>query len=55
VIFDAATIRDAANYTTPTRPAVGIDCVIVNGAITWHAGAHNGARAGLVVTRRDAA
>jgi N-acyl-D-amino-acid deacylase len=51
VIFDAATIRDAANYSTPTLPAVGIATVVVNGAITWHDGAHTGARAGQVVTR----
>jgi len=51
VIFDAATIRDAANYTTPTLPAEGISTVIVNGTITWHDGAHTGARAGQVITR----
>ena len=51
VIFDAATVRDAANYETPTRPAEGIDAVIVNGAITWLHGAHSGARAGQVITR----
>ena len=51
VIFDAATVRDAANYTTPTLPAEGIATVIVNGTVTWHGGAHTGARAGQVVTR----
>jgi N-acyl-D-amino-acid deacylase len=51
VIFDAATVRDAANYTTPTLPAEGIDSVIVNGRITWQAGAHTGVRAGQVLTR----
>jgi len=51
VIFDAATVRDAADYTEPQRPAVGIATVIVNGAVTWHAGAHTGARAGQVITR----
>lgn len=36
VVFDAGTVRDAASYETPTRPAEGIvDVVIVNGAITW--------------------
>ncbi len=53
VIFDAGTIRDAADYDTPTRPAEGIDTVIVNGAVTWHAGRHTGARNGQVITRRD--
>ncbi|MDM0044924.1 D-aminoacylase [Variovorax dokdonensis] len=53
VIFDAATVRDAANYEAPTRPAEGIDTVIVNGAITWNLGAHTGARSGQVITRKD--
>ena len=35
VVFDAATVRDAANYTDPTLPAEGIAAVIVNGALTW--------------------
>ncbi|ABF11952.1 N-acyl-D-amino-acid deacylase (plasmid) [Cupriavidus metallidurans CH34] len=55
VIFDAGTIRDAADYDTPTRPAEGIDTVIVNGAITWHGGQHTGARNGQVIKRRHAA
>ena len=54
VVFDAATVRDAASYETPTRPAEGIDAVIVNGALTWRHGAHSGARNGQVITRRDA-
>jgi len=53
VVFDAATVRDAANYETPTRPAEGIDTVIVNGAVTWHQGVHSGARNGQVITRQD--
>lgn len=52
-IFDAATVRDAANYETPTKPAEGIDTVIVNGAITWRQGAHSGARNGQVITRQS--
>jgi N-acyl-D-amino-acid deacylase len=55
VIFNAATVRDTANYETPTRAAEGIDAVIVNGAVTWRAGVHSGARNGQVITRRDAA
>ncbi|WP_454738259.1 N-acyl-D-amino-acid deacylase family protein [Cupriavidus necator] len=51
VVFDAANVRDAASYETPTRPAEGIDTVIVNGAITWQHGAHSGARNGQVITR----
>lgn len=55
VVFDAATVRDAASYETPTRPAEGIDTVIVNGAITWRHGAHTGARNGQVITRMECA
>ncbi len=54
-IFDAATVRDAASYETPTRPAEGIDTVIVNGAITWRHGTHSGARNGQVITRQGTA
>jgi N-acyl-D-amino-acid deacylase len=53
VIFDAARIRDAANYDAPTTPAEGIDSVIVNGAVTWQRGVHTGAREGQVITRRE--
>jgi len=53
VIFDAATVRDTANYETPTRPAEGIDAVIVNGALTWQHGVHSGARNGQVITRQS--
>jgi N-acyl-D-amino-acid deacylase len=52
VVFDAATIRDAADYATPTKPAEGIDAVIVNGAIAWQGGRHSGARSGQVITRQ---
>lgn len=51
VLFDAATIRDAASYEAPATPAEGIDTVIVNGAITWRHGAHTGARNGQVIAR----
>ena len=51
VIFDAATVRDAATYEDPTRPAEGISTVIVNGVVAWQNGAHSGARSGQVVTR----
>ena len=51
VVFDAAAIRDAATYETPTRPAEGITAVIVNGVVAWRNGAHSGARSGQVITR----
>jgi N-acyl-D-amino-acid deacylase len=52
VVFDATTVRDAADYAAPTRPAEGIDAVIVNGVLTWQDGAHTQARSGQVITRR---
>ncbi|MCY1221778.1 D-aminoacylase [compost metagenome] len=55
VVFNAATVRDTANYETPTEPAEGIDAVIVNGAVTWRHGVHSGARNGQVIVRQDAA
>ncbi|MES2937205.1 MAG: D-aminoacylase [Pseudomonadota bacterium] len=51
VLFDAATVRDAADYEHPTRPAEGIHSVIVNGALAWSQGCSTGARAGQVLTR----
>lgn len=51
VVFDAAHVRDAANYQTPTLPAEGIHSVLVNGTPTWQGGRHTGARSGQVVTR----
>jgi N-acyl-D-amino-acid deacylase len=51
VVFDAAHVRDAATYQTPTRAAEGIQAVLVNGALTWQAGRHSGARHGQVLTR----
>ncbi|MDT4872008.1 hypothetical protein FQZ97_1071710 [compost metagenome] len=55
VVFNAATVRDTANYETPTQPAEGIDAVIVNGTVTWRHGVHSGARNGQVIVRKDAA
>jgi N-acyl-D-amino-acid deacylase len=53
VVFDAMTVIDKATYDTPTEPAEGIEAVIVNGALTWHQGAHSGARHGQVITRKS--
>jgi len=55
VVFDAATVRDAADYGAPTRPAEGIEAVIVNGALSWTRDGHTGARAGRVLRRDSAA
>ena len=50
-VFDAATVRDAADFQHSTQPARGIDTVIVNGAVVWHDGKGTGARPGRVLTR----
>lgn len=55
VIFDADTVLDAADYEAPTRPAYGIDRVIVNGVLTWQDGVHTQARSGQVLRRTPAA
>jgi N-acyl-D-amino-acid deacylase len=54
VVFDAATVRDAATYADPEQAAEGIEAVMVNGVPTWCAGASTGARAGQVLTRARA-
>jgi N-acyl-D-amino-acid deacylase len=51
VVFDAATVRDAATFAEPHRYAEGIRHVVVNGALTVHDGEHTGARAGQVLRR----
>lgn len=53
VIFDPATIGDAATYAEPTRPARGIESVFVNGEEVWRAGAPTGARPGRVLRPRE--
>lgn len=50
-VFDPATVRDTATYDAPCVPASGIEAVIVNGALTWWQGAHQGVTAGQVITR----
>jgi N-acyl-D-amino-acid deacylase len=55
VVFDAASIRDAATYEKPVQAAQGIDAVIVNGVVAWRHGQHSGARSGQVLTRTPTA
>lgn len=53
VLFDPATIRDAADFEQPTRPAEGIIETWVNGRSTWVGGrGATTARAGRLVTRQ---
>jgi len=52
VLFDPATVRDAATYEQPALPAVGIAETWVNGQSAFVAGqGATAARAGRVVTR----
>jgi N-acyl-D-amino-acid deacylase len=51
VLFDAGTVRDAATYDEPTRPAEGIHTVIVNGGVAWDSGRSTGVRKGRVLKR----
>jgi N-acyl-D-amino-acid deacylase len=49
VVFDPATIADTATWSSPTRQAQGIQCVLVNGAMAWRDGASTDSRTGAVV------
>jgi N-acyl-D-amino-acid deacylase len=50
-LFDADTIIDAADFKESTRPAVGIEAVIVNGVPVWRGGKPTGARPGRVLEK----
>ncbi len=49
VVFDAATVRDAATPEEPERPPIGLPHVLVNGVFAVRDGAYTGARAGRVL------
>ena len=54
VLFDADTVRDAATFTDPKRPAEGIEAVWVNGVLSYRGGeekATTGERAGRFLPR----
>jgi N-acyl-D-amino-acid deacylase len=53
VVFDPATVADAATYADPARHAVGIDDVIVNGRPAIRAGEETGVRAGRLLRHRS--
>jgi N-acyl-D-amino-acid deacylase len=53
-LFNADTIMDAADFEHSTRPAIGIDTVIVNGVVAWRDGGSTGARTGRLLTRSAA-
>jgi N-acyl-D-aspartate/D-glutamate deacylase len=46
VLFDPETIGSPATYEDPERPAEGIDCVLVNGQVTYEKGAMTESRPG---------
>ena len=52
-VFDAASVRDAATFEQPTRPAVGIHHVFVNGKMALANGVPTDTRAGIVLLRQD--
>jgi N-acyl-D-amino-acid deacylase len=52
VVFDADTIRDQASFDHPTRPASGIDWVVVNGAIAWTRQGSTQTRTGRILKRQ---
>ncbi len=49
VVFDPATIEDAATYAEPTRHPLGIDHVVVNGRLAVRDGVETGERAGRLL------
>jgi N-acyl-D-amino-acid deacylase len=51
VVFDPATVADAATYDEPNRHPVGIDHVVVNGRLAVRDGAESGERAGRLLRR----
>jgi N-acyl-D-aspartate/D-glutamate deacylase len=52
VLFDAETVRDAATFTDPQRPAEGIRAVWVNGVLSSRDQVATGSRGGRFLSRR---
>ena len=50
-LFNPDTVIDNADFDQSTRPASGIETVIVNGVPVWRGGRPTGARPGRVLTR----
>jgi N-acyl-D-glutamate deacylase/N-acyl-D-amino-acid deacylase len=51
VLFDAARVRDAADFKNPQRAAEGIDAVWVNGHLSYAHGKATGERQGRFLPR----
>jgi N-acyl-D-amino-acid deacylase len=52
VVFDAATVKDVATFEQPKALSIGIDCVLVNGAIAYRSGEDAIGRGGRFLRRR---
>jgi N-acyl-D-amino-acid deacylase len=51
VVFDAASVKDVATFEQPEALAIGIDCVLVNGAIAYRFGHAATGRSGRFLRR----
>jgi N-acyl-D-aspartate/D-glutamate deacylase len=51
VLFDAATVRDAATFADSTLTSVGIEAVWVNGVLSYSNGGASGQRSGRFLSR----
>ena len=49
VVFDPEEIRDVATFQSPMQPAAGIQCVVVNGTISYRHGQPTANRAGRYI------
>lgn len=54
VLFRPDTVQDAATFSDPVRPAIGIDAVWVNGVLSYADQVATGRRAGRFLPRRAA-
>ncbi len=53
VLFDPERVADAATYAEPKRESLGIELVVVNGAVALEGGRHTGAGAGRALRFRE--
>jgi len=53
VLFDPDTIGEKGDFLRPAQAPIGINTVIVNGAIVWAKGRHTGAKPGRVLRRQQ--
>jgi N-acyl-D-amino-acid deacylase len=51
VLFDPATVKDRASFSSPVQAAAGMEAVWVNGVLSWHQGQATGARGGRWLPR----